>query len=75
VGHLRRPAHGIFEADIEGVHEHQQVALAGTDPPDRALRQAMLTLRKTGPNPAHWASFAVFGLPEQPQAAGKPPTE
>lgn len=32
-------------------------------PPDRALRQAMLELRKTDPDPLHWAGFNVFGLP------------
>jgi len=46
-----------------------------TAPPDRALQQAMLALRKADPNPAHWASFAVLGLPEQPQAAITPPSE
>jgi hypothetical protein len=44
-------------------------------PPDRALQQAMLALRKTDPNPAHWASFAAFGLPERPQTAGQAPAE
>jgi CHAT domain-containing protein len=44
-------------------------------PPDRALRQAMLAQRATDPNPAHWASFAVFGLPERPQQASVPPAQ
>ena len=43
--------------------------------PDRALRQAMLDLRRADPNPAHWASFAVFGLPEQPQPERQPSAE
>jgi CHAT domain-containing protein len=44
-------------------------------PPDHALRQAMLAQRATDPNPAHWASFAVFGLPERPQQASVPPAQ
>lgn len=35
----------------------------GAVPPDRALREAMLELRKTNPDPLHWAGFNVFGLP------------
>jgi CHAT domain-containing protein len=31
--------------------------------PAEALRQAMLETRKTHPDPAHWASFATFGVP------------
>lgn len=33
------------------------------DVPAEALRQAMLETRKTHPNPAHWAAFVYFGLP------------
>jgi CHAT domain-containing protein len=47
-------------------------ALLRTSPPDRALQQAMRDVRKTDSAPAHWASFAVFGLPEQPQHITKP---
>jgi len=32
-------------------------------PPDRALRNAMLELRKANPDPLYWAGFNVFGLP------------
>ena len=64
----------VGDASTAQLMTHFAAALR-TDPPDRALRQAMLALRKTDPNPAHWASFAVFGLPEQPQTAGKPPAE
>jgi CHAT domain-containing protein len=31
--------------------------------PAEALRQAMLQTRKTHPDPAHWASFTTFGVP------------
>lgn len=37
---------------------------AHTSPPDKALQNAMRELRSEMPNPLHWASFAVFGLPE-----------
>jgi hypothetical protein len=33
-------------------------------PPDKALQAAMLSLRAEDGDPAHWASFAVFGIPE-----------
>jgi hypothetical protein len=46
---------------------------AARAPTDVALRRAMLHLRNTDPDPAHWASFAVYGLPERPVAgAGAP---
>jgi CHAT domain-containing protein len=32
-------------------------------PPDKALQAAMKALRAKDPDPAHWASFAVYGLP------------
>lgn len=32
-------------------------------PPDEALRNAMLATRADYPDPAHWASFALFGSP------------
>ena len=39
------------------------VRAAADLPPDVALRRAMLELRKHDPDPAHWASFAVYGVP------------
>jgi CHAT domain-containing protein len=32
-------------------------------PPDKALQGAMRSLRAKDPDPAHWASFTVYGLP------------
>jgi CHAT domain-containing protein len=31
--------------------------------PAEALRLSMLELRKTRPDPAHWAAFSIFGTP------------
>jgi hypothetical protein len=33
------------------------------EPPDKALQTAMRDLRTKDPDPAHWASFVVYGLP------------
>jgi hypothetical protein len=40
-------------------------------PPDKALRGAMLRARKTYGDPAQWAGFTVYGLPERPAAGSK----
>jgi CHAT domain-containing protein len=32
-------------------------------PPDKALQAAMKRLRAKDADPAHWAGFAVYGLP------------
>jgi CHAT domain-containing protein len=31
--------------------------------PSEALRLAMIEVRRERPNPAHWASFVLFGTP------------
>jgi hypothetical protein len=36
---------------------------AKTDPPDKALQKAMLSIKIDYPNFAHWRSFTVFGMP------------
>jgi len=41
------------------------LAEAGQQPPDKALRAAMRARRAEDPDPAHWASFAVFGVAER----------
>jgi CHAT domain-containing protein len=38
---------------------------AQAEPPDEALRQAMLERRAKDPRIAGWASFAVFGAPQR----------
>jgi hypothetical protein len=45
---------------------------AAKAPPDVALRRAMLALREEDPDPAHWASFAVYGVPAPMPAGGAP---
>jgi CHAT domain-containing protein len=44
-------------------------------PPDVALRRAMLASRARDPDPAHWASFAVYGVPSPMPPAPAPGTE
>ena len=41
------------------------IEFARSAPPDKALRSAMLEARARDPRVAAWASFAVFGAPEQ----------
>lgn len=36
-------------------------------PPDKALQKAMLETRSEDPDPASWAGFTVFGVPQQPK--------
>lgn len=40
------------------------IRLATELPPDKALQEAMRRIRKKITNPALWASFSIFGLPE-----------
>jgi len=41
------------------------LAEAMRQPPDKALRAAMLARKAEDADPAHWSSFAVFGVPER----------
>lgn len=46
------------------------ITLVHRCPPDKALRAAMLKARTKYVDPAHWAGFSIYGLPQLPAAKG-----
>lgn len=55
----------LWQVDDEATRRLMTGFLASAKevPPDVALRRAMLELRRQDSDPAHWASFAVYGVP------------